>query len=92
MPLLSSADSFQTDLFQKGITGTLSVSNGSNPEVLPVLIWVQTVCKSYQQTTKVAAIAREELTHYLLLSSVDNFCKQFRPRSGPTKMSGLIRI
>ena len=25
------------------------------------------------------------LTLYLLMSSADNFCKQFGPRSGPTK-------
>ena len=25
------------------------------------------------------------LTLYLLVSSADNFCKQFAPRSGPTK-------
>ena len=32
---------------------TIRVSNGLDP-VLSVLIWVQTVCKYYQQTTKVA--------------------------------------
>ena len=27
----------------------------------------------------------DSLTLYLLVSSADNFCKQFGPRSGPTK-------
>ena len=29
------------------------------PDVLSGLIWVQTVCKEYQQTTKVATTSRE---------------------------------
>ena len=41
--------------FQK----TIRVSNGSDPDqgtyVLCVLIWFQSVCKGYQQTSKVAA-------------------------------------
>ena len=31
----------------------------------------------------------EHLTLYLLASSADNFCKQFGPRSGPTKCRAL---
>ena len=31
------------------------------------------------------------LTHYLLLSSADNLCKQFGPRSGPTKHGAWSR-
>ena len=46
MLLLSSADFFQNELFRKILSGTLSES---------VLIWVQTVCKGYQQMTKGAA-------------------------------------
>ena len=59
MPLLSSDDFFQNKLSQKIISGTLSecqtVWIQIRTVVLSVLIWVQTVCKGYQQTTKVAA-------------------------------------
>ena len=60
MFLLVSADFFQNYLFQKFFQNTVSVSNGLNPDqdqsdILSVLIWVQTVCKGYQQTIKVAA-------------------------------------
>ena len=37
-------------------SNTIRVSNGLDPEQdLSVLIWVQTACKGYHQTTKVAA-------------------------------------
>ena len=56
---LSSADFFQNYHFQKIISGTLSVCQTVWIQIrtdnLSVLIWVQTVCKGYQQTTKVAA-------------------------------------
>ena len=31
------------------------------------------------------------LTLYLLVSSADNFCKQFGPRSGPTKLRWILK-
>ena len=43
---------------------------------MSVSILVQTVCKGYQQTTKVAAIARKELiTHYCTWGKIeDHYC------------------
>ena len=42
--------------FQKIISGALIVSNGLDPDqTMSVLIWVQTVCKGYQQVTEVSA-------------------------------------
>ena len=57
--LLSSAVFFQNCLFQEIFSRTLlecqSVWIQIRTDVLSVLIWVQTICKGYQQTTKVAA-------------------------------------
>ena len=63
--LLASADIFQKKLFQKILSGTLSVSNGLDPDqdgrnvgpdLIPsVLIWAQTICKGYQQMTQISA-------------------------------------
>ena len=69
MLLLSSADFFQNQLFQKILSGTLSecqtVWIQIRTDIVSVLIWVQTVCKSYQQTTLVS----KELIQYLLSNS-----------------------
>ena len=50
---------FKINFFQKKISGTLSecqmVCIQIRTDILSVLIWVQTVCKGYQQTTKVTA-------------------------------------
>ena len=50
---------FQNYLFQKILSGTLSESQINwiqiRPDILLGLIWVQTVCKDYQQTTELAA-------------------------------------
>ena len=58
MHLLSSADIFQNYYFQKSLSETLSgcqtVWTKIRTDIMLVLIWVQTVCKDYQQTTKVA--------------------------------------
>ena len=58
MLLLSSADFFQNQLFQKILSGALiecqTVWIQIRTDILSVLIWVQTVCKGYQQMTKVA--------------------------------------
>ena len=55
--LLSSTDFFQKELFQKILSGTQSECHTVwiqiRTDILPVRIWVQTVCKGYQQTTKV---------------------------------------
>ena len=67
--LLSSADIFQNYIFEKKCSGTLSEcitvwiqiwTIKIRTDVLSVLIWIQTVCKGYQQTIKVAA-SKEEL-------------------------------
>ena len=59
MLLWSSADFFQSKLFQIILSGTPSeyqnVWTKIRTDILSVLIWVQTVCKDHQQTTKVAA-------------------------------------
>ena len=59
MLLLSSADFFQNKLFQNILSGTLSecqiVWIQIRTDRMSVLIWVQTVCKGYQQTIEVAA-------------------------------------
>ena len=55
MILLASADIFQNQLFSKILSGIPSVKQfGSRPDILSGLIWVQTVCKGYQQTTLVS--------------------------------------
>ena len=56
---------------------------------------VQTISKSYQQGTQgdkngppnsqYMYSNPDTLTHDQNLSSADNFCKQFEPKSGPTK-------
>ena len=56
MILLLSGDFFQNQLIRKNLSGipseckTVSINIWS--DILLVLIWVQTVCKGYQQTTK----------------------------------------
>ena len=55
MPFLSSVDFFLNQLFGKIISGILSECQRVwiliRPDVLSRLIWVQTVCQGYQQTT-----------------------------------------
>ena len=62
--LLLSADFFQNYLFQTNLSETLSeCQTGSDQNrhsvdpdlILSALIWVQTVCKTYQPMTKVAS-------------------------------------
>ena len=59
MLFLSSADFFQNEGFQEILSGIQSecqtVWIQIRTDILSVLIWVQTVCKGYQQMTKVAA-------------------------------------
>ena len=56
MIFLSSADFSQNKLFQKIILETLSecqtVWIQIRPDILSSLIWIQTICKDQQQTTK----------------------------------------
>ena len=54
---LSSADYFENDLFKKFVQnkhqGTCqTVKTQIRPDILSGLIWVQTVCKVYEQTTQ----------------------------------------
>ena len=57
--LLSPADFFQINFskkfFQEALTECQTVWIQIRTNILSVLIWVQTVCKGYQQTTKVDA-------------------------------------
>ena len=66
MLLLSSADFIQKEKNKNILSGTLSeyltVWIQTMSDVLSVLIWVQTVYKGYQQTTKV----RKEGTYILM--------------------------
>ena len=59
---LSSADFFQNSLFQKILSRTLLGCQTAwiqiRTDVSSVQIWIQTDCKCYQQTTKVAASRR----------------------------------
>ena len=59
MPLMSSADFFGINFLKKETSGTLSERQTAwiqiRTDILLPLIWDQTVCKGYQQITKVAA-------------------------------------
>ena len=73
MLLLSSADFFfQNYFFQKILSGILSecqtVWIQIRADILSALIWVQTVCKGYQQTTKVATSEERVNPLYKLLN------------------------
>ena len=54
--LLSSADFFKINCFKKNLSGILTecqtVWIQIRTDILSVLIWAQTVCKGFQQTTK----------------------------------------
>ena len=56
---LSSADIFKSNFFKKFFLGTLlecqTVWVQIRPDITLCLTWVQTICKDYQQTTKVAS-------------------------------------
>ena len=71
--ILSSADIFKHNVFQKILCGiTLECQNAwiqIRTDNLSVLIWVQIVCKGYQQTKKFAASRQRVLTH---LSQMDS--------------------
>ena len=58
MICLSSADFIQNELLKKNISVTLSECQTVwiliRPDILSGLIWIQTVCKDHQQTTKFA--------------------------------------
>ena len=60
---LSSADYFQNKTFSKNsFRNTIRVSNSL--DILSGLIWVQTVCEGYQQTTQVGNNEYETLKSY----------------------------
>ena len=65
---LSSADFFQNQPFRKIISGILSecqtVWTQIRTDKMSVLIWVQTICKDYQQA------ARKELTANIYILNV----------------------
>ena len=71
MLFLPSADFFQNYLFKNSFRNTIRVSNDLDPDQdrhLLVLIWVQTVCKGYQQTT----LVDKELTFDPMMSNSRN--------------------
>ena len=85
---LSSADFFPINLSKYSFRNTIKVSNSLDPDqeyILSVLIWVQTVCKVYLQTTKVPACketvraATKSLTHLCRMEFliVMNWTSQF---------------
>ena len=83
---LSSADFFSKSTFS-GIAPECQTDWVQiRPDILSCLIWVQTVCKSYQQTTlgdRVIFMCRlEDPVFRLFWLSTYNFCKYFGPRSG----------
>ena len=68
---------FSKDSFRKTfivLSQTVWIQIKTN--ILQVIIWVQTVCKSYQQMTKVAA-ARKELTLTSLYKGMHDTLSQF---------------
>ena len=59
-----SVDCFQNKLFQNILTGIPSESITLDPDQalqLSGLIWVQTICKGYQQAIKVTELAGKEI-------------------------------
>ena len=69
------------DFLKKNISKTLSECQTAwiqiRTDILSVLIWVQAVCKSYQQTTKVS-ISKEKFQHTVsALSNAQNTQKGF---------------
>ena len=90
---LLSADFFQNQLFRKNLSGILSecqtVWIQIRPIILSGLIWVQTVCKGYQQMTIVRVTQKKNITelfaywvilhafcHLLILFKI-NFLEKF---------------
>ena len=67
---------FKIDFFQKILSGTLSecqtVWTHIRIDILSVLIWVQTVCKGYQQMTKLP-LAGKELRYISHIMYLNNF-------------------
>ena len=70
---MSPADFFQNQLFRKFISEIPNECHKDwiqiRPDILSGLIWVQTVCKSYQQT----ALEGKELKHHLKFAAEDIF-------------------
>ena len=83
--ILLSADLFQNNLFQKIQEYHQCVkqfgSRSVRPDIFLGLIWVQTVCKSYQQTT---------LVYYLRNVHMFEFCKCFC--KNPIRTNVSLRI
>ena len=55
MVLLSSADFFFKLTFKKSFRNTNRMSDGLDPDLGLVQIWVQTVCKGYHETAEVVS-------------------------------------
>ena len=91
---------FQYYIFQTFLSGTLHVTGN----VLSVLIWVQTVCKGYQQRTKVTAgkervwiqlrtevywLFKINLSKTLHVTDCQTAWIQIRPDLGPNSLQRL---
>ena len=88
MLMLLSAAFFQSYLFQKNLSGTLSerqtVWIQIRNDVLSVLIWVQTVCIGYQRATKVVANkAPYRFNFNYLPATYNRLLKNFKEKFGP---------
>ena len=66
LPTRSSTDFFQNQLFRKTLSGIPSVCQRVwiqiRPDILSGLIWVQTVCRGYQQMTKVGRVKAQAMS------------------------------
>ena len=75
MVLFISADFFQNSIFQKVLSGTLSVCQTVliqiRTNILSVLIWIKSDCKVYQQRTKVAP-SKERVNTWVKVQNFQN--------------------
>ena len=76
MVFLPFADFSKLTFSKTSFRYTIRVSNGldqDQTDILSVLIWVQTVCKGYQQTSKVATYSKERVSAKLC-ACIKLFC------------------
>ena len=93
MFLLSSADFFQNQLFLKILSGTSECQTvwiQIRTDILSVLLWVQTVCKGYQQTTKVTTSMERVLLPYMYFKDlpVNSFTEAIDLMTAGGKITG----
>ena len=88
---LLSVDFFKINFFEKSFRNTCiyilaNRLKQDQANIIFGLIWVQTISKGYQQTTKLVSSSGKRINkeidltvNKLLVSSADNLCKQFGP-------------